>query len=180
MKYYLRVLPYLRPYWPLAIISIATTILMVLAGLLEPWALKILIDNVLGDAPLPALLVTSLGVLADDRFSLMLFVVLFGFGVRLLQNALTVAAKYVDTRLEQSMILDFRSDLFEHTQRLSFSFHDRRRTGSLIFAINNQANAAADILMTIPPLLQSGLTLIGMFWVTFQINRELALISLTV
>lgn len=180
MRYYLRVLPYLRPYWPLAIFSIATTIMMVFAGLLEPWALKILIDNVLGDAPLTAPLATALGALADDRFALMLFAVLFGFGVRLLQNALSVAAKYVDTRLEQSMILDFRSDLFEHAQRLSFSFHDRRRTGSLIFAINNQANAAADILMTIPPLLQSALTLIGMFWITFKINRELALISLTV
>lgn len=180
MKYYLRVLPYLRPYWPLAVFSIATTILMVLAGLLEPWSLKILIDNALGKAPLPAWLAAPWGAHSSDRFTLMVFAVLFGFGVRLLQNALGVVAKYVDTKLEQSMILDFRSDLFEHAQRLSFSFHDRRRTGALIFAINNQGNAAADILMAVPPLLQSALTLLGMFAITFQINRELALISLTV
>jgi ABC-type multidrug transport system fused ATPase/permease subunit len=180
MKYYLRVLPYLHPFWPLAIFSITTTILMVLASLLEPWSLKILVDNVLGSAPLPSLLAVPLGVLADDRFSLLLFAVLFGLGVKLLQNALTVASKYADTRLEQNMSLDFRTDLFEHAQRLSFSYHDRRQTGALIFAINNQGGAVADVLMTIPPLLQSAFTLIGMFWITFQISHELALLSLTV
>lgn len=180
MKFYLRVLPYLRPYWPLAICSIAATVLMVLVGLLEPWALKILIDNVLGNKPLPALLTNVLGALTKDRVALLLFVVLAGLGVKFLHNTLTVAARYVDTRLEQSMSLDFRSALFEHAQRLSFSFHDRRKTGSLIFAINNQGGAVADVLMTIPPLLQSALTLIGMFWITFQISHELALISLTV
>jgi len=180
MNYYLRVLPYLRPYWPLAIFSIVTMILLVLAGLLEPWALKILVDNVLGEAPLPSVLTNVLGALADDRFSLLLFVVLAGLGIRLLQNALTVISKYVDTRLEQNIMLDFRTDLFEHAQRLSFSYHDRRRAGNLIFAINNQSTATSGILMTIPNLAQSILTLAGMFWITLGINRELALISLAV
>lgn len=180
MKYYLRVLPYLRPYGLLATFSIATTVLMVLASLLEPWALKILVDNVLGDAPLPDLLTTLLGAGGEDRFSLLLFAIFFGLGVRFLQNGMSMLSKYVDTKLEQNIVLDFRADLFEHAQRLSFSYHDRRRSGDLIFAINHQGAASSNILMAIPPVVQSVLTLVGMFWITLQINFELALISLTV
>ena len=73
---------------------------------------------------------------------------------------------YVNTKIDQSMVLDFRSDLFQHAQRLSLAFHDQRRSGMLIYAINFQADAAARLVMTIPPLAQSVLTLVGMFWIT--------------
>jgi ABC-type multidrug transport system fused ATPase/permease subunit len=78
------------------------------------------------------------------------------------------------------MVLDFRSDLFQHAQRLSLSFHDRRRSGMLIYAINSQADAAARVVMTIPPLAQSLLTLIGMLWILFVMDPLLALLSLAV
>ena len=39
------------------------------------------------------------------------------------------------------MVLDLRSDMFRHAQRLSLAFHDRTRTGQLMFEINNQASA---------------------------------------
>jgi ABC-type multidrug transport system fused ATPase/permease subunit len=78
------------------------------------------------------------------------------------------------------MILNFRSDLFQHAQRLSMAYHDRRRSGGLIFAINFQADNAAGLVMTIQPLVQSALTLVGMFWITFEINARLALLSLVI
>ena len=58
MKYLPRVFAYLRPYWKLAAFSIVLTVLAALAGLLAPWPLKLVIDNVLGDLPLPAVLTT--------------------------------------------------------------------------------------------------------------------------
>ena len=35
----------------------------------------------------------------------------------------------IDARIEQKMILDFRSDLFQHAQRLSLAFHDATQDG---------------------------------------------------
>jgi ATP-binding cassette, subfamily B, bacterial len=78
------------------------------------------------------------------------------------------------------MVLDFRSDLFRHAQRLSLAYHDRRRSGTLIFAINSQANSAAGLVMAILPLAQSILTLVGMFWITYRMDPSLALLSVTV
>ena len=178
MKYIRRVLHYLKPYWRLALVSAVLIIVGALVGLLAPWPLQILFDNVLGGRPLPGFLDFFLGNL--NPVGLMLCVVIGGVVLTLLHNGLTVLDNYVNTRMDQSMVLDFRSDLFRHAQRLSLSFHDQRRSGMLIYAINSQADAAARLVMAIPLLAQSLLTLIGMFWILLLIDWQLALLSLTV
>ena len=180
MFYFPKVLHYLRPYWKLAIVSVALIVLGTLAGLLAPWPLQVLFDNVLADKPLAPLLATFLGPLGQSRIGLMLLVVVGGVVIALMQHGLTVLDNYVNTKIDQSMILDFRSDLFRHAQRLSLAFHDQRRSGMLIYTINSQADAAARLVMTIPPLAQSVLTLVGMFAILLAINWQLAVLSLTV
>ncbi len=49
-----------------------------------------------------------------------------------------------------------------------------------MYRINNQAAAVGSIAVAMPPLGQSVLTLFGMFLITFRINRELALLALSV
>jgi len=56
--------------------------------------------------------------------------VILGFFITVFAHGLTVINSFVDMRLEQGMILDLRSDLFEHCQRLSLTFHDARRPAS--------------------------------------------------
>lgn len=180
VKYFPRVLHYLRPHWKLAVVSVVLIILGTLASLLVPWPLKILVDSVLQDHPLPPVLRIFFGQPAEMRATLLALAVVGGVLVTLVQHSLTVLDNYVNTKLDQNMVLDIRSDLFQHAQRLSLAFHDRRRTGKLIFAINSQGDAAARLVMTIPPLAQSVLTLIGMFWVLCAIDLHLALLSLVV
>src|SRR5215204_1591560 len=152
MNYYRRILPYIRPYWHLAALSVLLIALSAGAALLVPWPLQLLVDNVLGDRPLPPRLGRLLGALGQDKVRLMVLVVTAGFVVTVLLHFLNVVSNYVNTKLEQRMVLDFRSDLFAHAQRLSLAFHDRRRSGSLIFAINFQGDAAAGLMMTVPAL----------------------------
>ncbi|MDX1578708.1 MAG: ABC transporter ATP-binding protein, partial [Gemmatimonadota bacterium] len=118
--------------------------------------------------------------LAGDTMLVLLIVVAGGFLITVGENLLSVWNSYAQTRLEQGIILDFRSDLFEHAQRLSLAYHDKRRAGGLIFAINYQADSAAGLLMALQPLVQSGLTIVGMFWITYTIHARLALLSLLV
>lgn len=180
MKYIPRLLRYVRPYWMLALLSVVITLLVVAAGLLAPWPIKILIDSVLGEHPLPGPLARAATWLGLTRSGILLAAVLAGLAITLLENSFSVAGSYVNTRLEQGMILDFRSDMFQHAQRLSLAFHDRKRSGMVIYAINNQASAAAGLLMSLQPLAQSVLTLVGMFWILLSIDWQLAVLSLTV
>jgi ABC-type multidrug transport system fused ATPase/permease subunit len=172
-----RILPYLRPHKALALSSLALVGGGALTALLAPWPLALMIDTVLGNKPLPA----QLGFLDGlSRYQLLAVTVIAGVAITGLEHVFGVADNYVNTKLDQTMVLDLRSDMFAHAQRLSLAFHDRTRTGQLMFEINNQASAIGQIAVAIPPLLQSGLTVLGMFFVLVRIEPTLALLSLVV
>jgi ATP-binding cassette subfamily B protein len=183
VKYLPRILPYLRPYWKLATASAVLTILSSAGALLSPWPLKVIVDDVLGNHPVRPVLqpiVNGLHGLGGGKLSILAFAVLAGLVIVAAQNLLHVVHSYVTTTFEQKMILDVRSDLFQHAQRLSLAFHDQKRAGQMIYAINYQAHAAVGVLMDAQPLTQSAITLIGMVTIVFRLNRTLALLTLAI
>ncbi|HTL56545.1 MAG TPA: ABC transporter ATP-binding protein [Candidatus Limnocylindrales bacterium] len=176
LNYVGRALQFLRPYARLAVGSVVLTILSSLAALLVPWPLKLVVDHVLEQHPLP----TALGRLGLSRLELLYAAVIGGLLVALATNLLHVLSNYINTKLDQYLTLDFRSHLFLHAQRMSLAFHDQRRSGMLIYMINSQGDAPAGLIMTIPMLAESALTLVGMFWISFHMDWELSLISLAI
>ena len=180
MTYFARILHYLRPYWRLALVSALLIVLGGLASRLTPWPLAFMVDHVLGTHPLSPRLARLLGSRADDRSLLLVFAIAAGLVVTLLEHGLAVLDNYVNTKLNLRMALDVRSDLFQHAQRLSLAFHDRRRSGMLIFAINSQADAVPGLVMSVPPIAQSVITLVGMFLILIRLDPLLAVVSLTV
>jgi ATP-binding cassette, subfamily B, bacterial len=176
---------YVKPHWKLAVVSVVLIVVSTLIGLLTPWPLAFLIDTVLSEGgiaehPAPAFLTWPLGELAHDADALIIFAVLAGLFLTALHRGLDVIDNYVHTRLELRIAIDFRSDLFRHVQSLSLAHHDQRRSGMMIYAVNNQGDAVARLVMIFPGLASSFLTLIGMIWIAFAIDWQLALLSLTV
>jgi ABC-type multidrug transport system fused ATPase/permease subunit len=76
------------------------------------------------------------------------------------------------------MVLDLRSDLVAHCQRLSLTFHDSNYTGQLMSRINLQAASLGAVVMAFPPLAQSALTLIGMMTIAIFIDWQVAVVSM--
>lgn len=178
MKYIFRVLPYLRPHKGLAVFTVISVVLIAGASLIAPWPMKFLVDSVLGDHPLPSFMQDSF--LSENVFLLMIAVVTAGFLVVLLQGSLNVLKDYVNTKLKLKLTLDFRGELFEHAQRLSLAYHDNNYSGKLVYLLNNQTDAVAGMLMTIPALTQSLLIFIGMMVVLVMLNTQLAITALVV
>ncbi len=172
-----RTMPYLRPYRGLMAAALFLILLGTIAALAVPWPMALLVDSVLTDQPLPDYVDRFL---PDDRTTLIYVAVIGGLVVTLLTGVLTVLSNYVLTKLDQRMVLDFRSDLFGHVQRLSMDFHDNRRTGEFMANVNTRAASLGQIVVALPPLVQSALTLVGMFAITYRLNGQLALISLIV
>lgn len=172
-----KVLPYLRPYWKLEAGSIVLLAVTGLLSLLSPWPLAIIIDSVLSKKPLPA----PIGFLAGLSHSwLLALIVVGGLLVTAVQHGISVANEYLTTKLEQSMSLDFQSDLLKHAQKLSLGYHSRTSTGGLMYRMNSAASSVGEITVALTPLLESLFTLVGMFVITYMLDRELALISLGV
>jgi len=173
-----RLFPYLKPYKGLVVGSLFLSALAVLIGLADPWPLAFMVDNVLGNHAPPALVTQIIG--PQDRYRLLLIAALAGLVLVVVRNAMSVLHEYVNTRVHQRLVLDFRSDLFQHAQRLSVSYHDSRPTGQLMSQINWLPDQAGDLLIGIPPLIQSLVMLIGMFLIAVRLDPVLALLSLTV
>ncbi|HZT08336.1 MAG TPA: ATP-binding cassette domain-containing protein [Chloroflexota bacterium] len=180
MKDIPRALRYLRPYLGLAAVSAAIMVPITLTTLLTPWPLTILVDNVLGQKPIPGVLATFLGDWGQDRRTLFMLAVGSGVVIAAVSGGLNVLANYVNTKLEQRIVLDFRAECFEHAQRLSVPYADQVSTARLMYGINFEATSVGAIIMAVEPLAQGALTIIGMVWVSFHIDPLLALVSMAV
>ncbi|MEY2515573.1 MAG: hypothetical protein QOJ89_2931, partial [bacterium] len=102
-----RVLPYLRPHRRLAAGSLCMVLASAAMALLTPWPLAILIDTVLGNDPLPSLLGVLRGL---STYQLLALAVAAGLLVTGTEHGLAVIDNYVNTKLDQKMVLDLRSD----------------------------------------------------------------------
>lgn len=172
-----RAIAYARPYRGLILVSVVLLSMAAGASLAEPWPMALMIDSVLGGQPLPGPLETLVPAGPLWRIG---FAAALSLLVALVVHGLGVVSEYLNTKLEMRMVLEFRSELFQHVQRLSFAFHDERRTGEFMGRINQQASAVGNVVVSIFPMLQSALTLIGMFWIAFSLNRTMALLALAV
>jgi len=171
-----RTLPYLKPYWKLGALSFVLMIVASAATMAQPWPLAMMLDVVGGHKPKAGFLLLG----QTDKFTILAIATALGFLTVVVSHGLTVVNSYLDSKLEQHMILDLRSDLFAHAQRLSLAFHDERQTGELMGRINYAAASLGLIVMAIPPLAQAALTLGGMAAIAALIDLKVTLLSLSV
>jgi ABC-type multidrug transport system fused ATPase/permease subunit len=174
-----RVKPYLRPYRKYLIGVMALTVTTAILGLAEPWPLAVILNTVLSEEHTTGILATVFGE-DPTTWVVLVAMVLARFLIIAVGNAFTVLSHYLGSTTEQNMVMDLRSDLFRHVQRLSFTFHDQRQTGALMSQINIQAASVGNIVMVIPPIAEAFLTLLGMLAIALLLDWELALLALAV
>jgi ATP-binding cassette, subfamily B, bacterial len=176
-KYLPLVLGYVGHHKRMAAASLVLMVVSALAAVMDPWPLAFLIDNVLGSQHPPTYIAQLVGT---DKSQLLTFAVAAGFGVVLVIHGFAVLTEYVNTKLDQTIALAARSDLFRHAQTLSQSYHDEMASGDFMYRINFEARAIGSVALALPPFVQSMLTLLAMFVIAFRVDSTLALLSLTV
>jgi len=151
-------------------------------ALLGPLPLKIAVDSVIGDQPLPAPLAILIPPAASPSTSGgMALVIGLVLVTALLVNIQALAQWLLQSYTGERLVLAFRSELFRHLQRLSVAYHDARGTADSLYRIQYDAPSIQWILVTgIPPFLTAGATLLAMVYVTARIDRQLALVALTI
>jgi ATP-binding cassette subfamily B protein len=174
-----RVRPYLGPYRKYLIWVMVLTIATVIFGLAEPWPLAVILNQVLTQEH-PTGVTAFLFGTDPTTWVVLVSMVVARFLIIVVGNATTVLSNFFGAKTEQNMVMDLRSDLFAHVQRLSFTFHDERQTGALMSQINLQAASVGNIVMVIPPIIEAMLTLTGMLVIALLIDWEVALLALAV
>ena len=116
---------YLFRYWPQATLTYVCMVLTALAGLAVPQIIKRVIDN----------------GLAQGRGELVTSAALIIVGLSLGSAFFSFGQRYLHSWLAEHLAYDIRNDLYDHLQRLSFSYHDRTETGQLMSRCTSDVNA---------------------------------------
>jgi ATP-binding cassette, subfamily B, bacterial len=172
-----RVLPYLRPYRGLATIAIVLTVLSAALSLLHPWPLAFVIDNVVNHRTPPGWIAALAGTGTNGRI---LFAAVASVLIMAVGGLIGIVNEYVTNSIDRRMALDLRSEMLAHCHRLPMAYHDSASTGDVMFRINDQAEAIGQIVIAVPDLALGALTLMGMLFVAFHIDAQLALVSAAV
>lgn len=179
---YRRVFREARPYRMHMVGILALSLLSTPLALLTPLPLKIAVDSVLGDEPLPGFLRRALpGFLTDSRSSILVLAVAMVVVVALLTQLQGVSSSLLRTYTGEKLVLNFRARLFRHAQRLSLSYHDKRGTTDSTYRIQYDAPALQWIAIDgVIPFISSTVTLVGMIYVTARIHFGIAAIALAI
>ena len=162
---YGRLLRFLHPYRRRMAAGVGCMVAAALFGVLPPWLIKNLVDDVLikGDRQ-------TLNLLIAGILSLYAAKGVFGYG-----------QLYLMTWVGQRVILDLRLALYDRTQRLPFSFLYARRVGELLSRITNDVTVLQDLVSSVlVDLVVQGTTFLGILGFLLFLNWKLTLATFAV
>jgi subfamily B ATP-binding cassette protein MsbA len=151
---------------------------------LQPWPLKIVLDNVIKANAAPKhgwlnhLLFRTIGA---DPLAILKCAALAALAIAVLGAICSYTEKYMTTSVGQWVMHDLRRTLYLHIQKLSLSYHDEKQSGDLISRVTSDIGAIQSFLASgLLSALVDVLTLVGMVGVMFYLNWRFTLIALSV
>jgi ABC-type multidrug transport system fused ATPase/permease subunit len=182
VELYARALPFVRAHkLAMAVVMLLLTAEPVLT-LLEPWPMKILVDNALGDQVLPDWVTQPFPFLAPGhKHAIVVFAILGAIALRLTGTVLTNVRDYLKTRVNDSMTLSFQTDMFRHLLELSFKYHDRTTVGDSLYRVTHDTSWINPLVWGhFRRLFTSTLTLAGMVVIVCRLDWQTVVVALAV
>ena len=164
-KSYLRLLKYCIPYKRRLTTALVCMALSALFGIIPPWLIKNMVDD----------------VLIERRMVVLNFIALGVVGLYILKAVFGYVHIYLMTWVGQKIIIDIRLELYDHTQRLSFATLYSHRSGDFLSRITNDVATLQNILASvIVDFVVQGCTFVGIICFLFFLNWKLTLATFTI
>jgi len=162
-----RILKYLMPFKGTAVLMVSMSFVMTLAELGPPWIMKMILDDVVG--------VNSL-VPQGERLPLLYKLVGAFLSIRLVSYVLEILRGRVSFWLAGQITIAVRDDLYRNLTRLGMKFYDKRKVGTLISRVTNDAESMEAFLLDgLPYMLTNALMIIGILCFLFYMSWKLTL-----
>ena len=193
-----RAVRYVRRYPKVSVAAVAAMLVATLAQLAVPQLVQNIIDTIVVSAQNEAILNLPSGLqeVASQRLGLDLeamalelenaprALVLVGLTIvvfAISRGLFSFAQTYSSQILSHNIAFDLRNDLFSKIQRLSFSYHDKNRTGQLMVRATDDVERLRLFLgQGLLLALQSFILLFGTLIILFLTNVRLTLIILPI
>ena len=163
MILYKRILSYIKPYVHILLAALLCTMLAAGGNLYLPWIFRDMIDKVLNAKDYYMLNMISASI-----------VVIF-----FLRGIFLYGQNYLMSYVGQHVIIDIRSEVFRKLQRLSMSFYDKNKTGTIMSYVTNDVNALQGAMVdnTIE-LVTEGIILVGSVCAMIYLDWKLTLFTI--
>jgi ATP-binding cassette, subfamily B, bacterial len=170
-----------RSHWIALALACVAVLGETAADLLEPWPIKVVIDNVLQHKRLPARVETIVALFPQDSYATLNFAIAFVLMIAVLGAISSYSEKYLTTSVAQWVAHDLRRMVYQRIQRLSLAEHGESRTGDLLTRVTSDIDAVQDFITSaLLGIVTNVLTLAGMLGVMFYMNWRFTLIGLSV
>ena len=125
MNLYFRALKYIKPYWKRGIAAGICTIIAAGGTAYLPFVIKDMVDQ----------------VLSEKNTMMLNWIVLSIIIVFVIRGIAYYGQSYLMNYVGQRVIIDIRKAVFEKLQRLSLSFYDKHKTGTIMSYVTNDVSA---------------------------------------
>jgi subfamily B ATP-binding cassette protein MsbA len=172
----------LRPYWVSLVCAFFAVLGETLADVLEPWPIKIVVDNLLQSKKLTGLVAAFvLRFFGENRLAILDFALAAVLLIAVVGAISSYAEKYLTTSVSQWVAHDLRKMLYQRIQRLSLAEHGEARMGDLVTRVTSDIDAIQDFINSaLLGIIVNLLTLVGMIGVMAYINWRFTLIALSI
>lgn len=160
-----RLFKYLKPYVFKVVTVVLIMVFVMICGLLNPYLMQIAIDKYITAHNLSGLIYLGIFMIALNFIAMLLSKVRF-----VMMSSVT-----------NKVLLTIRQELYDHIQKLSFSFFDSRPVGKILARIVGDVNSLQDLFTnSVTSLIPNVLNIICVTIAMFYMNYKLALASIIV
>lgn len=162
------------PYWPWFILAFVLIICISVADILQPLIIKMAIDDniskTINDLMPIETAIHNLGILALIYGGLSLIHFVFGF-----------IQEYTLQKTGGRIIMELRNKMFDHVQRLPFSYFDKTPVGTIVTRICNDTNAISEFYTgVLINFFKDIFVMVGILVTMFLMDVKLTLITIAV
>ena len=177
------ILELLRPYRWLVAGIFAVLLVQIAMGLAAPWPLKVVLDSVVGDHPLPGWLHGMLQPLlgGEGKMHVAGLAAIMVIVIAVIAAIATYVANYLTETVGQRVGNDLRTRAYHHLQQLSLNYFDTHRVGPILSTLTDDVDtiqdfASASTLGIVTDLL----TIVGMLSLMLYLQFDFTLVALAV
>lgn len=160
-----RLFKYIEPFKIKVILIVLLMIFVMLCGLLNPYLLRIAIDDYIDTSNFKGLFLIALAM------TLLNFAAMIASRKRIMMMS----------SVTNKILINIRHELYTHIQKLSFSFFDNRPVGKILARVIGDVNALQELFTnSITSFIPELLSLVCVTILMFSMNYKLALATITI
>ena len=138
---------HLQAEWKLLLTALMASLGAVLMQIAQPWPIKIAFDYILLDRTREGLVAGALGIFKDNRITEAAGVCVVLVLITFLKSQFEYTSQLSTSRAGQKVVSAIRSQLYNHIQKLSQSFHDHSRSGDLLMRLTGDIVMLREMLI---------------------------------